>query len=283
MYEISLPIPPVEPAPAPASPAFAIVHEQLDRKQNGSFRPHAFIKVLPELRTSRLLSELPARELQTLLCLLTFLSPNGEIVPSLPDIAHGLSVSEREARERLEHLIAFSWHGRQIAMRLERDTALPAFSLCPDLITRHEQLPYVEPPEPPIKAASRAEIIARSRALYARPREVVEQQIAEQYQHAAPLSEIPEDEAHAAVRGRLRAVGVVDEQVNILFRHYGLDAITKQLDWLPHRRANTPARYLIAAIQGDYQAPLGFRHQEPPAEVREAALVQTTDPVAPDV
>ena len=90
MQDISLPIPPVESSlDHHAERPFVIVHEQLERKLNGAFRPNAFVKLLPDLRTSGFLRALPATEFKTLICLLTFLSPNGEILPSLPDIAQG--------------------------------------------------------------------------------------------------------------------------------------------------------------------------------------------------
>jgi hypothetical protein len=269
MHEISLPIPPIEPALSEERP-FVIVHEQEDRERNGTFRPAASLKVLPALRTSGLLKALPAAEFKTLLCLLTFLSPNGEISPSLPEMATAMGVSEREMRDRMERLCAFSWQGKALIMCVARETALPAYTLVPDVLVAHEHMAYSEEATaPPMRAVSREVLIAQSRERYARPRAEVEQEIEQQFQRGTGLPEIDEDEALADLRRRLIAVGVANEQVSILFSRYDSQAIAQQLDWLPYRHANSPARYLFAAIQNDYQAPPSVRREPHFAEVAE--------------
>ena len=282
MQDISLPIPPIEPTlDHHAERPFVIVHEQLERKPNGAFRPSASLKLMPDLRTSGFLRALPAAELKTLICLLTFLSPNGEILPSLPDIAQGLNISEREAHDRMEHLLAFTWQGRPIVMYVARETALPAYTLCPDVLTRHEHAVYNAPTEPPLKVANREEVIALSREKYSRPRTLVEEQIEQQFHRGEPPPVIDEDDLHADLRRRLLAVGVANEQVNILFQHYSPETISQQLEWLPHRHANAPARYLVAAIQNSYQAPLSLRHRHAASEEEMATADQPSDSIPP--
>jgi hypothetical protein len=282
MQDISLPIPPPESSlDHHTERPFVVVHEQLDRKLNGAFRPSASLKLMPDLRTSGFLRALPATEFKTLICLLTFLSPNGEILPSLPDIAQGLNVSEREAQDRMERLLAFTWQGRPIVMYVARETALPAYTLCPDVLTRHEHAVYNAPAEPPLKVADRDAIIALSREKYSRPRATVEEQIEQQFRREEPPPVIDEDDRHADLRRRLMAVGVASEQVNSLFQHYSPEAIAQQLEWLPHRHANNPARYLIAAIQGDYQAPLSLRHRHAVSEEEGEEANQPADSMPP--
>ena len=66
----------------------------------------------------------------------------------------------------MEHLLAFMWQGRPIIMYVARETALPAYTLCPDVLTRHEQTVYNAPAELPLKVANREEVIALSREKY---------------------------------------------------------------------------------------------------------------------
>ena len=110
---------------------------------------------------------------------------------------------------------------------------------------------------------------------------MVEEQIEQQFRRGEPLPVIDEDDLHADLRQRLLAVGVANEQVNILFQHFAPEVIAQQLEWLPHRNANNPARYLIAAIQGDYKAPLSVRHRRTVSEDETASTNQPSDSIPP--
>jgi len=111
--------------------------------------------------------------------------------------------------------------------------------------------------EPPLEnRAGREAVIAYSRARYANPREEVERIIAEQYGHdPAELGDGPE----AVARRQLSGLGVPRDTVNALLTEHSLEEITDQLKWLPLRGAKSPARFVVAAVQGDYAPPVGVR------------------------
>ena len=62
------------------------------------------VAVTPHLRTSGLLATLPGEDVKSLLCVLTFVTANGRIEPSLPEVAGALNVPESKARDRLLRL-----------------------------------------------------------------------------------------------------------------------------------------------------------------------------------
>jgi hypothetical protein len=136
---------------------------------------------------------------------------------------------------------------------------------------------------PIVPGATREEIVKRSRATYARPRAEVEGEInfflrrksfadtnktgihvsnlgvAEDIQSEAPLS--PETLARQELERRLLEVGLSAEQVRRVQESYSAERIERQLDYLGYRHARHPAGMLLAAIEGDYEAPVGMRPQ----------------------
>jgi len=57
-----------------------------------------------------------------------------------------------------------------------------------------------------------------------------------------------------------------EEAASILER-FPLGVIQQQLDWLPYRHAKSPARFLVAAIEGNYEAPHIVHQSERAADV----------------
>jgi hypothetical protein len=265
MDQVSLPIPPIEAIHRSATEfPFVVVLEQLDRKANGTFRPGAFLKVTPTLRTAGLLRALPAEDLKSLLFLLSFLTPNGECQPSVLELSEAMGVSEGAAKLRMQRLEGFLWRGKPILLRLERETGLAAFTLAPGVISTYEQMPESDHTQPGLQqTGNREAVIAYSRDTYATPRAEVERQIALQMgweEREEPAT--PEEAEKALIRRRLLAIGVEKEKATDLLLRFDIDQIRRQLSWLPYRQAKSPARYLVAAIEGDYQAPSALRQHQ---------------------
>ena len=154
--------------------------------------------------------------------------------------------------------------------------------------------------DPAYVAAGREAVIAHSRATYARPREAVEREIAlangwewphrtlgerkeelRQKAQEADLS-LPQERAnpsllnpdnsphmnapspsepHADLRCDLAAWGVPGDLIARLLADHDPAKIRNQLDWLPMRNANDPARFLVAAIRKDYAPPASVRNR----------------------
>ncbi len=159
-----------------------------------------------------------------------------------------------------------------------------------------------QPPAPAYRAARREAVIAHSRAAYARPREEVEQEIAalngwpwpskslaetldtlrqEGLSPAnappmrssagpipissvtvPPMSNTPHKEQTPDLQMYLLALGVPQDQARDLLTRFDTARIRRQIEWLPWRKANHPARLLVAAIEGDYEAPAALRHSQ---------------------
>ncbi len=238
-----------------AETPFVIMLHQRDRKPSGSFRPEAEVVLGRALRTSGLLLALPPEEMQTLLLILTFVTPNGWCRPSVPLLAGSLPGGEAKAQARLRRLQAFRWLGRPIVSEAEQAGGLGVFTLSPavaSLQNAPEPAPEAALPLPP---SSRGAILAHSRAMYAHPRAEVERGIAERMGWKE-LGDGPE----ARLRLRLLGVaGLLREQVDLLIEQYPHERIGRQLDWLPHRRAKSPARFLMAAVENDYDPPPTLR------------------------
>ncbi len=249
------------PTPPEPDKPFLIELEQADRTPGGYFRPAASVNLLPTLRTSGLLAALPPEEVKSLLFLFTFIHPNGHCTATLQDLSHWMRVSPCKVRSRMGRLTAFHWQGRPIAHLIQRETALDTYSPAPEIVAVHHQ-----PPEPeeaqtlPYVPAGREAVIAHSRAKYARPRKEVEAEIARLNGWEMPAETLsPEEQQAADLRIRLQAAGVPKPQAEILVRRFDHEIIEKQLAWLPYRNAKTPGRYLVAAIQDDYDMPAALR------------------------
>jgi hypothetical protein len=57
------------------------------------------------------------------------------------------------------------------------------------------------------------------------------------------------------LRQLLHNLHVSERHTDYLLRHYSLDRIQQQLDWLPHRTVKKPAAFIVAAIRHNYELP----------------------------
>ncbi len=286
-------------------PPFVIRVEHLDFSLSGNFRPAAIVTFAAPLRASGLLHALPPEAAKDLLLLLTFVTPNGLCAPTVHQIAEAMHVSGGKARGRMERLLAFRWQGEPLLLHQKSESGLEAFTPRPWLApVRENSKP--EPPrtsQPPMRAASREEVIAHTRATYARPRAEVEREIEEAMGYrrdehgrpyrgpaqiapdsqpqAPPLTseEIEARRERSEVKGLLLQAGLQDEQAEALLAGYDTVRIGRQLMWLPYRRAKNPAGMLLAAIKDDYEAPPMMRRQVPD---QPADGTTTPDEGAPD-
>ena len=259
---------------------FIVRHEHIDTELSGGFRPNAFVTITPALRTSGLLAALHQEDLKSLLFVLTFVTANGWIRPSVEQLAEAMRVSRAKASHRMARLSAFSWRGEPVVQAVTHESGMQIFSPGRTIIGSEDApTPPSVTLEPPIPVASRDEVIAYSRARYARPRADVEREIA--LQNGWPMPEEMEaladaarqavmsqraadlaDPELAAVRRRLMHTGVSEDQTDRLLMAYGVERAKQQLDWLPYRNAKSPARFLVAAIENGYAEPLPLRLQQ---------------------
>jgi hypothetical protein len=69
-----------------------------------------------------------------------------------------------------------------------------------------------------------------------------------------PTLPIPEGREGEAYRAML-VVGITDQEARNLLIENPLEVIEEQIEWLPVRGARNPARFLSAAIRGNYASP----------------------------
>ena len=265
---------PVTDTRVPRAFPFIVEHRQEDRTLDGSFRPSARLILTPALRTSGLWAQLPPEDLHTLVLTLTFVAPNGWCRPTLLELAEAMRVSQAKARARVERLAGREWEGQPLLTRLPRPDGLDAYAPGRQVVGREEaSLPpahaHTAPPPP---VAGKEAVVAHSRARYAKTREEVEAQI------GAMMGWAPPDfagEDPAVAEGKHRAfkamtdAGMPKEQALDLLARFDLGDVEKQLTWLPSRNAKNPARFLAAAVEGAYDAPLALRRQSGHAETKQ--------------
>lgn len=241
-----------------AEKPFVIELEQRDPTPGGNFTPAASLKVTPALRTSGLLRDLPPDDVAWLVFLLTFVSPNGNCRASLEELCAAMHVSNDKARRRMSRLCSVHWDGWPLVIETPHESGLTTYGLS-DKAILYEQKESLAPPEPTYTGGFRDEIIAHSRATYARPRAEVERMVEEQMGYVHP--QIEEDESVVELRRQLESAGVNRDQTYYLLGAYDRERIERQLVWLPYRNAKNPAGLLIAAIEGDYDEPMPHRFQ----------------------
>jgi len=251
-----------------------VEHRQEERALSGAFRPSARL-----IRTSGLWNVLTPEDFQTLLLMLTFLTPNGWCRPTLPELAQAMQVSHAKARARLHRLTPARWQGQPLVAVLSRPDGLDAYLPGRHLLA-HENAPLDEPPQPaPVRTAGRDAVIAYSRARYTKGREEVEREIAQRMGWAPP--DFAGDDP-AAVEGKQRAyqamtnAGMPKEQALDLLARFDLGAVESQIAWLPSRNAKNPARFLAAAIEGSYDRPLNLRGQAGVVETNAGSSAEST-------
>ena len=283
------------------NPPFSIVLERHDVQSNGSFRPVAQVRFGLELRTSGFLSALSPEDLKTLFWVLSFVTPNGDCNPILPRLAEAMNVTTGKAQVRLERLIQPLWQGQPLLITTKVGEQLAFSPSLAVVSTRHEEPPQSSP-SPPIPASSprsREEIVAQSRARYARPRAEVEREIARlngwpeppfevdalnTVEEANPANSSLDVQEQGIVKDQLLRIGLNEEQADDLLRRFDFLRIRRQLSWLNyHPRVRNRAGFLIAAIEDNYAAPLSLRFKSPDesSPPPEAGVEQSPDQ-APD-
>ncbi len=257
---------------------FVIEQYQGEPGAGGSFRPAARLLLTSAFRASGLWSALPPDELRDLMLMLTFLTPNGRVQPTLPELAGAMQVSHAQAHARMLRLSRRVWRGQPLTVELNRQSGLDAYLPGRQVLgSRQEQkelavLTQTVLTEP---RAGRDALIAQSRARYATPRAEVEADISRRMGWGAPAFEDDPPEVAEEKRtlyDKLSEQGMSKSQALDVLDRFDLAVIRCQLEWMPHRAAKNPSRYLAAAIENNYEAPVAIRH-----EGRKAAGAVTFD------
>ena len=289
----------------PDARPFCIYIRHCDKRRDGTWRPEAFVGFSRSLRVSGLLTALPAEELKSLLYLLSFITPNGYVGPSILQLAEAFHMSQLKTRRRMERLEQIRWQDQPLVYYRRFESGLDAFMPHSGLFSVLEE--QSDPNEhnlaPSYRAAPREAVIAHSRQTYARPRAEVEAIVARQLR---PVSENPmwekpllrksllekkdvskglnAEQQH--IMQQLQLLGLNEEQAVSLVTRYELSRIQQQIDWLPYRRVHNPTGFLIAAIQHNYGAPRDLPpliaadtspHSSKPVEPTEASASASGD------
>ncbi len=233
---------------------FVIERLRLEETAGGYFRPGARVLLTPALRTSGLWQALPPESCKDLLLLLTFVTSNGWCRPSLPELSAAMRVPEAAVRSRLGRLTGSTWQGRPLVTELRRESGLIAYVPSPLVVGVREAAADPPSQQEGRRAAGREAVYAHSRAAYAHPRAEVERLIAEQMGWKEEG-----DGPEAVARRRLLGLGIAREEADLLLSRHPLERVERQLSWLPYRRAKSPARFLLSAIEKDYEEPPALR------------------------
>lgn len=248
------------------STPFYIATREEKMSREGYFRPSARVVVTPALRTSGFWAALPGEELKSLLLMLTFVSPNGWCRPSIQELSHAMGLSEAKARSRMERLARLEWQGQPVVHEIKRESGMDAYATAPSVVAVRQETAIDDATVTvqPIQTAGRDAVVAHSREHYARPRAEVEREMAilngwplpEEIEamHQADLP-VEEDPQRAGARRRLLGLNVPREEVDRLLSAYPIERILQQLLWLPSRNAKSKGRFIVAAIDGDYEEP----------------------------
>lgn len=245
--------------------------EALDQEalgSGGTFRPAARLLLTQGLRTSGLWSVLPVEELRDLTLMLTFLTANGRIQPTLPELSKAMQVSSAQARARMLRLSRRQWQGQPLIRELTRPNGLDAYLPAKHIVTSYDEPEERAEPVPPVPSeprAGREALIAHSRARYAAPRAEVEADIASRMGWGPPTFE--DDPPNIATQKRVLYVrldeqGMTKHQALDILSRFDLGIVSSQLDWMPYRGAKNPSRYLMAAIENNYDPPVAARVQQ---------------------
>ena len=169
-----------------------------------------------------------------------------------------------QARSRLLSLTQKEWQGQALAVLLPRDDGNDAFAPGPSLLAQEHPAPPQEKGEPLPSRARREDLLAHSRARYARPRAEVEASIAERMGWGPPT--FADDPPGIAAEKqnlfqKMTAQGMSKEQALDVLARFPVQEVQRQVEWLPLRSAKSPSRFLLAAIEGDYDPPLALKRQ----------------------
>lgn len=252
-----------------------VEHLRVEQGQ-GHFAPTARLLLTGSLRTSGLLGSLSDADARSLLALLTFLTPNGRIWPTTVELSSVLRLPEQTVGKRMHRLAAFRWRGEAIVREVEHGSRSIGYMPSRHLVGEWEAVSAPSETAPPYQPAGREAVVAYSRAAFARPRAEVEQLVAAQLGHAPEeAADTPEGE----VRRQLAALGVPRDVADLLIAQHSIEEIRQQLEWLPHRGAKTPGRFIVAAIQNRYEPPARVRLEQALAaeQAEEARATRTVE------
>jgi len=190
-------------------------------------------------------------------------TPNGRCAPSAPHLSGALGIALPLLRPRLRRLARARWRGEPVLLMLPpAPDGAEAVRPGPAVLERREAPPAEA--AAPLGAARPAQETAVEQPLQP-TRETVEQGIRasqgwpsreELDEAAALLPKEPED-----LDGRWAVQRLVREKVDYalavrLVQKHGAEACLQQVRWLARRKGiKQKARYLVAAILGDYTEP----------------------------
>ncbi len=248
---------------------FVIEQYQQGRSASGAFQPAARLLLTAALRTSGLWKAVPPEELRDLMLALTFLTPNGRIQPTLPELAEAMQASHAQARGRMLRLTRREWRGQPLVRELNRQNGLDAYLPGRQLVGSQQEPQNARPPVPAAilsePRAGREALIANSRARYATPRAEVEADIARRMGWGTPLFEDEEPgvaEEKRQLYEKLSEQGMPKDKALDILSRFDLGQVLSQIEWMPHRGAKNPARYLMAAIENNYEPPVAVRAEQ---------------------
>ena len=250
---------------------FVVERYQQEREASGAFRPASRLVMNAAIRTSGLWRDVPPEELRDLVLLLTFLTPNGWIQPTMPELAEAMQASHAQARGRMLRLSRRVWRGQQLVRELNRQNGLDAYLPGRHLVDSQEEVQEVTSPVSSVvlsePRAGRERLIAHSRARYVTPRADVEADIARRMGWGMPLFEDEEPsvaEEKRQLYEKLSEQGLPKDKALDVLGRFDLGLVRSQIEWMPHRGAKNPARYLMAAIENNYEAPIALRGEPKP-------------------
>ena len=248
---------------------FIIEQYQQERTTSGAFQPASRLVMTAAVRTSGLWKTVPPEELRDLVLLLTFLTPNGRIQPTLPELAEAMQASRMQARSRMLRLARREWRGKPLVRELTRQNGLDAYLPGRHLVDTQEEAQEAPSPVPSVvftePRAGRDTLVATSRARYATPRAEVEADIARRMGWGVPLFEDEEPgvaEEKRQIYEKLSEQGLPKDKALDVLSRFDLVRVRSQVDWMPHRGAKNPARYLVAAIENNYDPPVAVRAEQ---------------------
>ncbi len=304
--------PPASGADAPPAKRLAppfVLEERLEEVQtSGSFTPRCALWLSASFAQSGLLRDLADEELYLLLAVLSCLSPNGAFLATPERVAEAVGASPRAALQGLEGLCERAWRGQPLLRSHTTASGLRFFSPSPHLLEVRRGVVTPAPPggqrvaasqeaqgRPAARSAVREEVVAHSRARYARPRAQVEAEIeaflrsgrglikvrtppaweaagqaempiTEEQPQISDGEEAPSPETAVTPQARqwlhlkraLVEAGVPQHRADELLDLYPPERIERQIRWLPLRQARSPVAYLLAAIERDYAPPSGL-------------------------
>ena len=197
-------------------------------------------------RQGGLLSALSAEDWQALCALLSFGTREGRCPFTLDQLAFALGTSREDALRRLGSLAFASWQGQSLLL-LEQDAS-------GEVVGAHLSHPDLFRPLDAPDGAGRSAPEAQDSAPAGVPGQG----------GAGDAAGSPSPDLE--LEGRLAAVGLYPDQIDRLMGQYPPEQIRRQLEWLPARRARTPAALLIRAVEGDWGPPGNGSNGNPAGE-----------------